>query len=164
MSEYIEVDGLVVGPNMWRNLMGEKIRLQMLVESCSIRNASDFDKIDRLQTLADELKAALKRSQERVSELESIGSKLLQAHMKSNAGWPSFKDLEVALGERSGAWIMRQNADVIEQCMRDIHSLRSAFNLSEDEITGIKMAVQHCKREVKVLRLDADQADKEQKQ
>jgi hypothetical protein len=60
------------------------------------------------------------------------------------------------------AWLLRQKADVIEQCMRDIHRLRSAFNLSEDETMGIKMAIQHCKGEVRNLRLAADEADKEQ--
>jgi predicted RNase H-like nuclease (RuvC/YqgF family) len=63
---------------------------------------------------------------------------------------------------KADGWLLRQKADVIEECMHDIHRLRSAFNLSEDETMGIKMAIQHCKGEVRNLRLAADEADKEQ--
>jgi hypothetical protein len=114
------------------------------------------DKIDRLQTLADELQA---RVSELVTALQDAVD-IIQADANTEENYGALCRMGSALAKgSSAAWLLRQKADVIEQCMRDIHSLRSAFNLSEDETMGIKMAVQHCKGQVKDFSLAADKRE-----
>jgi hypothetical protein len=99
----------------------------------------------------------LNAMQARVAEMESVIKNAMEEETEFDTEWDLAARKSLAGGDKG--WLLRQKADVIEQCMRDIHSLRSAFNLSEDETMGIKMAVQHCKGEVKDLRLAADKVE-----
>jgi hypothetical protein len=126
--------------------------------------------------LCMEWKVANNKAQARVAQLVTAlqdAVNIIQSDANTKENYGSLCRMGSVLAkDSSAAWLLRQKADVIEQCMRDIHSLRSAFNLSEDETMGIKMAVQHCKgqvkdfslaadkREVKDFRQAADEADK----
>jgi len=136
------------------------------------------DKItDRLQHAADyfpqiednpysvfvDAKAEIERLRARVAELVTAlqdATDIIQADANTEENYGSLCRMGSALANNSSsAWLMQKKADVMEQCMRDIHLLRSSFDLSEGEIAGIKMAVQHCKGQVKDFRTAADKQE-----
>jgi hypothetical protein len=125
------------------------------------------DKLGHAKREIKALRVQLEQERARMAELKEAATDFLNDCINFDDGNLTnviLKTLSNCLKSKgsSSAWLLRQKADVMEQCMHDINRLRSAFNLSKDETMGIKMAVQHCKGEVRNLRLAADEADKDQ--
>ena len=68
--------------------------------------------------------------------------------------------LETQLAESKAdewnAFIKRKQAEVVEECSEDLYDLQNHFDLNEDELTGLKMAIQYCTGEAQRLRAEAN--------
>lgn len=102
----------------------------------------------------NKLRQQMDKQQARIAQLENAALVAI-CLMPGGQAKAELRDAYDA-AESAQSWLLRKQAEAVEECQQDIHSLRSAFTLLEGELSGINIAVQHCKNQAESLRQQAN--------